>query len=556
MISMSFAKLCEENKKLIQRYIKFLYIMIMALKRFPIGVQDFAILREDKKYYVDKTDLIYNMVSSDRYYFLSRPRRFGKSLLVSTLQYYFEGRKDLFTGLAIEKLETEWKKYPVIRLDMSIVKYAGKNSLAESLNKILETQEKRFNIKTEPENHIWGVRLARIIETAHEQTGEPVVVLVDEYDAPMLDTFGMESFEDIRVQVRSLYSPLKALGGMLRFVFLTGISKFSQLSIFSELNNLKVITMNDQYASICGITKEELLTQMQPEIQALADKNALSYEGACDALTRQYDGYHFSKNSPDVFNPFSLINALSDKDLANYWFSTGTPTILTRLMRKYKVDPIPFDTGFEASQDMFDAPTETAKSPIPMLYQSGYLTIKSVKSGNRYILGFPNDEVRLGFLKALMPYYAMDDVVDNDSFLLRFVDALEEKDIEKALVQVRAFMSGIPYNAEHQDENHYKTVLFLIFKLCTPYVVRTEECSAAGRSDAVVETADAVYMFEFKLDKNGSAEDALKQIDDKGYLIPYTASLSKEGSPKKLFKIGVSFDAEKRTIGEWKIAEG
>ena len=529
--------------------------MIMALKRFPIGVQDFAQVRKNGYFYVDKTDIVYEMTHTSQFYFLSRPRRFGKSLLVSTLQYYFEGRKDLFTGLAIEKLETEWKKYPVIRLDMSIVKYAGKNSLAESLNKILETQEKRFNIKTEPENHIWGVRLARIIETAHEQTGEPVVVLVDEYDAPMLDTFGMESFEDIRVQVRSLYSPLKALGGMLRFVFLTGISKFSQLSIFSELNNLNVITMDDEYAAICGITKEELLAQMQPEIQALADKNDLSYEGACEALTRQYDGYHFCKNSPDIFNPFSLINALSKRELDNFWFSTGTPTILTRLMRKYKVDPIPFDTGFEASQDMFDAPTETAKSPIPMLYQSGYLTIKSVKSGNRYVLGFPNDEVRLGFLKALMPYYAMDDVVDNDSFLLRFVDALEEKDIEKALVQVRAFMSGIPYNAEHQDENHYKTVLFLIFKLCTPYVVRTEECSAAGRSDAVVETADAVYMFEFKLDKNGSAEDALKQIDDKGYLIPYTASLSKDGTPKKLFKIGVSFDAEKRTIGEWKIVE-
>ncbi|MCI6874219.1 AAA family ATPase, partial [Hallerella sp.] len=348
----------------------------------------------------------------------------------------------------------------------------------------------------------------------------------------------------------------KALGGILRFVFLTGISKFSQLSIFSELNNLKVITMNDDYAAICGITKEEVLTQMQPEIQALADKNGLTYDGACEALTRQYDGYHFSKNSPDVFNPFSLINSLSDGELANYWFATGTPTILTRLMRKYKVDPTPFDTGFEATQDMFDAPTETAKNPIPMLYQSGYLTIKSTKAGNRYLLGFPNDEVRLGFLKALMPYYAMDDVVDNDSFLLRFVDALEEKEIEKALAHIRAFMSGIPYNAERKDENHYKTVLFLIFKLCTPYVVRTEECSAAGRADAVVETADAVYMFEFKLDKNGTADDALKQIDEKGYLIPYSVTMAKDGSPKKLFKIGVSFDAEKRTIGEWKVVEG
>ena len=527
----------------------------MALKRFPIGVQDFARLRDDGKYYVDKTDLIYKMVHTDDYYFLSRPRRFGKSLLVSTLQYYFEGRKDLFTGLAMERLETVWKKFPVIRLDMSIVKYSGKDSLANSLNKILETQEKRFDVTPEPDNHTWGVRMARIIEAAHEQTGEQVVVLVDEYDAPMLDTFGMESFEDIRIQIRSLYSPLKALGGILRFVFLTGISKFSQLSIFSELNNLKVITMKDEYASICGITKDELLTQMQPEIQALADKNGLSYDEACEALKRQYDGYHFSKNSPDVFNPFSLINSLSDGELANYWFATGTPTILTKLMSMYKVDPQPFSTGFEATLDMFDAPTETAKNPIPMLYQSGYLTIKNF-DGFAYTIGFPNEEVRLGFLKALMPYYAMDDVVDNDMFTLRFTKALREGNLDDALVLIRAFLSGIPYNAERQDENHYKTVLFLIFKLCTPYVVHTEERSAAGRADAVVETADTVYVFEFKLDGNGTVADALRQIDSKGYLIPYSATLTKDGSPKKLLKIGVAFDAEKRTIGEWKVVEG
>ena len=532
----------------------FYYITGMALKRFPIGVQDFARIREDGMYYVDKTDLVYKLTHTDPYYFLSRPRQFGKSLLVSTLQYYFEGRKDLFAGLAMEKLETEWKKYPVIRLDMSIVKYSDKDSLANSLNKILEPQEKRFAVTPEPDNHTWGVRMSRIIEAAHEQTGSQVVVLVDEYDAPMLDTFGMESFEDIRVQVRSLYSPLKALGGILRFVLLTGISKFSQLSIFSELNNLNVITMDDEYAAICGITKEEVLTQMQPEIQALADKNGLTYDGACEALTRQYDGYHFSKNSPDVFNPFSLINALSKRELANFWFATGTPTILTRLMRKYKVDPTPFDTGLEATLDMFDAPTETAKNPIPMLYQSGYLTIKKF-DGFAYTIGFPNEEVRLGFLKALMPYYAMDDVVDNDMFMLRFTKALREGKIDDAMTHIRAFMSGIPCNAERKDENHYKTVLFLIFKLCTPYVVRTEECSAAGRADAVVETADAVYVFEFKLDSSATVDDALKQIDDKGYLIPYSVTMAKDGSPKKLFKIGVTFDLEKRTIGEWKVVE-
>ena len=532
-----------------------MYIVAMALKRFPIGVQDFAVIREDDKYYVDKTDLIYKLVKADRYFFLSRPRRFGKSLLVSTLQYYFEGRKDLFTGLAMEKLETEWKKYPVFKLSFAGNKFDTLESLQIALDNMMAAFEELLGIKNMAKFE-WGVRFGNILQAAYNATNTPPVVLVDEYDAPLLDSMENPELQlTLKNEMRKLFSPLKDLGGILRFVFLTGISKFSQLSIFSELNNLKVITMNDDYAAICGITKEEVLTQMQPEIQALADKNGLTYDGACEALQKQYDGYHFSKNSPDVFNPFSLINSLSDGELANYWFATGTPTILTRLMRKYKVDPTPFDTGFEATLDMFDAPTETAKNPIPMLYQSGYLTIKNF-DGFAYTIGFPNEEVRLGFLKALMPYYAMDDVVDNDMFMLRFTKALRKGKIDDAMTHIRAFMSGIPYNAERKDENHYKTVLFLIFKLCTPYVVRTEECSAAGRSDAVVETADAVYMFEFKLDKNGTADDALKQIDDKGYLIPYSVTMAKDGSPKKLFKIGVSFDAEKRTIGEWKVVEG
>ena len=541
----------------IARLAHFYYIKDMALKRFPIGVQDFARLREDGMYYVDKTDLVYKLTHTNPYYFLSRPRRFGKSLLVSTLQYYFEGRKDLFTGLAMEKLETEWKKYPVIRLDMSIVKYSGKDSLADSLNKILEQQEKRFNVTPEPDNHTWGVRMARIIESAHEQTGEQVVVLVDEYDAPMLDTFGMESFENIRVQVRSLYSPLKALGGILRFVFLTGISKFSQLSIFSELNNLNVITMDDDYAAICGITKEELLTQMQPEIQVLADKNNLTYEGACEALKRQYDGYHFSKNSPDIFNPFSLINALSKHELANYWFATGTPTILTKLVKKYKMDAEQFDKGFAVAPEVFDAPTETAQNPIPMLYQSGYLTIKEFHKGefSPYVLAFPNNEVAEGFTKCLLAYYTKQDTAYS-TVVSRVIQGMKDGNIDSVLQVIKAYMSGVPYDAESQNELHYKTIVYCVFSLATPYLTRCEEKSAAGRCDVVVETADCVYVFEFKLDKNGTVDDALQQIDSKGYLIPYSATLTAEVSPKKLYKIGVSFDTEKRTIGEWKIVEG
>ena len=407
------------------------------------------------------------------------------------------------------------------------------------------------------DNRAWSARLTNLIYAANEQTGEPVVVLVDEYDAPVLEAMGdTVLLEKIRTRMRDLYSPLKALGGILRFVFLTGISKFSQLSIFSELNNLNVITMDDEYAAICGITKEEVLTQMQPEIQALADKNGLSYDEACEALQRQYDGYHFSKNSPDIFNPFSLINALSKRELANYWFATGTPTILTRLVKKYRMEPEKFDENFQASLAMFDAPTETATDPIPMLYQSGYLTIKATGTGNRFYLGFPNNEVRLGFCESLMPYYATQSVSQNDTFVMDFSDALEANDIEQALALMKAFMSSIPYDAERQDENHYKTVFFLIFKLCTPYVVRTEERSAAGRCDAVVETADAVYVFEFKLDGTATVEDALRQIDGKGYLIPYTVTFDKNGSPKRLVKIGATFDTERRTIGDWKTVEG
>ncbi len=526
----------------------------MALKRFPTGVQDFAILREDGKYYVDKTDLIYKLVQSDRYYFLSRPRRFGKSLLISTLQYYFEGRKDLFAGLAMERLETEWKKYPVIRLDMSTVKKLDAEVFASNMNDIFEPYEKRYGIKNDKTNQAWGSRLSALIRAANEQTAEHVVVLIDEYDAPVLEAMhNAEQLEKVRNTMRDLYAPLKALGGILRFVFLTGISKFSQLSIFSELNNLKVITMLDDYAAICGITKEELLTQMQPEIQALADKQGMTYDEAVAGLQRQYDGYHFSENSPDIYNPFSLINSLSELKLANYWFATGTPTVLTKLVSKFKMDPETFNVGFPATLGMFDAPTETATNPIPMLYQSGYLTIKAVRTGNRYVLAFPNDEVRSGFCDGLMEFYATPDKVTNDTFLMRFADTLEAGDLDGALNQMRAFFSSVPYNAERQDENHYKTLFFLIFKLCTPYLVRTEECSAAGRADAVVETADAVYVFEFKLDANGTAEDALRQIDDKGYLVPYTVTKKADGSPKKLFKIGVAFDAEKRTIGEWKI---
>ncbi len=528
----------------------------MALKNFPIGVQDFAQIRNNGYVYVDKTDLVYKLTHTSQYYFLSRPRRFGKSLLISTLQCYFEGRKELFTGLAMERLETEWKKYPVIWLDLSTIKSTDQDKFAESMSLNLESYEREYCLD-KTTSQAWGARLRRIIEAANNQTKSQVVVLVDEYDAPVLEAMDDASaLERIRLQMRDLYAPLKALGGILRFVFLTGISKFSQLSIFSELNNLNVITMDDEYAAICGITKEELLSQMQPEIQALADKQEMTYDEAVAGLQRQYDGYHFSKNSPDIYNPFSLINSLSKLELENYWFASGTPTVLTKAMARYSLSPEEYDRGFTVQQDAFDTPTETADTPIPILYQSGYLTIKGFDKGavRPFRLQFPNDEVRDGMLKLLAYSYSSKNNQDTSEFLDNFVTAMKACDIETALTEMRAFMASIPYDAEKQNEHHYRTIFYLIFRIATPYLVRCEERTAAGRADAVVETADAVYVFEFKLGANGTAEDALKQIDDKGYLVPYTVTKTADGSPKKLFKIGVAFDAEKRTLGEWKIA--
>lgn len=517
-------------------------------------MQDFAQIRKNGYYYVDKTDIVYTMTHTYRVYFLSRPRRFGKSLLVSTLQCYFEGRRDLFTGLAMESLETEWKQHPVFLMSFAINKYNSLESLQITLNSKLSEWEEDYQIQN-TDHYEWGPRFSKILRTAYQKTGTEPVVLVDEYDAPLLDSMDDPELQaTLKMEMRKFFSPLKDLGGILRFVFLTGISKFSQLSIFSELNNLKVITMNDDYAAICGITAEELFSQMKPEIQALADKKKMSYDAACSALRQKYDGYHFSENSPDIYNPFSLINSLADGELTNYWFATGTPTILTKLIKKYGMNPVDFDRGFSATRSMFDTPTETAASPIPLLYQSGYLTIKKAMSGERFMLGYPNEEVRDGFANSLMPYYATNDVVKNETFLMQFSDALEVFDIDQALTLMRAFFSSVPYNAEKQDENHYKTLFYLIARLCTPFVVRTEESSAAGRADMLIETSEAVYVFEFKLD--GSVDEALEQIDGKGYLIPFGASKNKDGNAKKLYKIGVSFDSEKRTLGEWKYIDG
>ncbi len=515
----------------------------MSKRMFPIGMQTFSDIRARGAIYIDKSALIYKLVTEGKVYFLSRPRRFGKSLLISTLEAYFKGQKELFSGLAIEKLENEWIKYPVFRFDFSYKKSATPEGLSNLMDNLLSEYEARYTVPKAPVND-YALRLKNLITTAHEQTGQQVVILIDEYDAPLLDTMAdAATFKTLRTMMRDFYSPLKAADAHLKFIFLSGITKFSQLSIFSELNNLKNISMKDEYAALCGITKEELKTALQPEVAEMAAKLQISSEETYELLKNMYDGYHFSKNSPDIFNPFSLLNALQDKDLNHYWYSTGTPTHLTEMVSKYTLRPEDLE-GFLAGEMDFNVPFEGAETPIPALYQSGYLTIKKF-DGYDYILGFPNEEVRVSFLKGLMPYYTKKTASENNSVIQRSLRFLRNHDIDSALTLLRSFFSSIPYNAERQDEAHYKTIFYLIFTLASEYSVRTEECTAAGRSDALIETEDTIYLFEFKL--SGTAEEALKQIDDKGYAIKYAAG------EKKVVKIGVNFDKEKRTIERWVI---
>ena len=518
----------------------------MTARRIFTGTSHFPTLRENGAIYVDKTALIYRMVNADTAFFLSRPRRFGKSLLVTTLEAYFQGHRALFEGLALEKQETKWVRHPVLRFDMSGIRPEGPEDLGQLLHSLLAEYEESYDIRPDADK-LPGIRLKELIRRVRKKQEQKVVILVDEYDAPLLDTvMDKPSFERLRLLLRSFYSPLKESGEHLRFVFLTGITKFSQLSIFSELNNLNSISMDEEYACICGLTEEEIRSQLRPEVESLAEKHGLAFDQAMSMLKEKYDGYHFTANSPDIYNPFSLLKCLQKRQLDNYWFTSGTPTHLTEVLSRYTLHPEELE-GFYASAGTFDAPTETASSPIPVLYQSGYLTIKGYEGGE-YLLGFPNEEVRLGFLKGLMPYYCGGNPDDNTAFVGRLTRAMRQQDIEQAMRLLRGFFSSVPYDAEKQDEAHYKTMFYLIFRLAAAFDVRTEERSAAGRCDAVVETKDSVFVFEFKL--KGTAQEALAQIDERGYMIPY------EASGKRVFKIGASFDEDLKTLKEWLVATG
>ena len=512
-------------------------------RRYPIGIQNFEDLRNNNCVYIDKTELIYKLTHSDKVYFLSRPRRFGKSLLVSTLEAYFQGKKHLFEGLAMERLETEWTEYPVLHMDFSRRKYTDEDKLNELLNIQISHWEQLYG-SDEKECSFSG-RFEGVIRRAYEKTGKQVVVLVDEYDSPLLDTNSNPDLQKkLRNVVRDFFSPLKSSGQYLRFLLLTGISKFSQLSIFSELNNLQNISMRDEYSALCGITEKELLTDLKWGVQQMADANKETYEEACAHLKKQYDGYHFSKSCEDIYNPFSLFNALNAKDYKNYWFSTGTPTFLIELLQNVQFDVRMMD-GMTAMDDQFDAPTEVITDPIPVLYQSGYLTIKSFDPMFKiYTLAYPNSEVRYAFTEALLPRYVHRFPRENTFYIVSFLQDLMKGDIESCLERTRSFFASIPHDLENKTEKHYQTIFYLLFRLMGQYV-DVEVKSAIGRADVVLKLSDAIYVFEFKYD--GTPDEALAQIESKNYAIPYQAD------GRQIVKIGVNFDSATRTIGEWKI---
>ena len=514
-------------------------------RRYPIGIQSFERLRNDNCVYIDKTELIYRLVNTHTTYFLSRPRRFGKSLLVSTLEAYFSGKKDLFKGLMMEQLEKDWTVYPVLHIDFSISKYMNAGMLRSAINNRLVEWERIYGCDTSEDT--FSLRLKGIIKRAYEQSGRQVVLLVDEYDSPMLDSNNNEELQaEIRGIMRDFFSPLKAQGEYLRFLFLTGISKFSQMSIFSELNNLQNISMQDAYSAICGITENELRTQLEEDIRRMAEANGETYDEACIHLKQQYDGYHFSENSEDIYNPFSLFNAFAQKKYANFWFSTGTPTFLINILQQSNFDIRELD-GTTATAEQFDAPTSVITDPLPVLYQSGYLTIKGYDSEFQlYTLAYPNKEVRKGFIESLMPAYVHLPARENTFYVVSFIKDLRAGKLVECLERIRAFFASIPNDLENKQEKHYQTIFYLLFRLMGQYV-DVEVKSAIGRADVVVKLHDAIYVFEFKVD--GTPEEALEQINSKGYAIPY------QPDHRSVVKIGVNFDSTTRTIGDWVIAE-
>ncbi len=522
--------------------------MAEVVNKYPVGIQTFEKIREGHYLYVDKTKYIVDFRKKQMsYVFLSRPRRFGKSLFVSTLQAYFEGRKELFEGLAIADYEKEWVKHPVLHFDMSGGKHMEKEELERYLSDLLDEQEAVFGYKSEKVDA--NIRLKDLVKCAYEQTGQKVVVLIDEYDAPLLDVVHEETqLPVLRNVMRNFYSPLKKLDPCLEFTFLTGITKFSQLSIFSELNNIKNISMDEPYAGICGITEDELLTQMSTDIDLLADKLKLSRENTVQELKNHYDGYHFTWPSPDVFNPFSLLNCFADGKLDDYWFGSGTPTYLLNMMRKYDFLPTDLGENVWAGASDFDAATETMTTIMPLLYQSGYMTIKDYDEDSRlYELAIPNNEIRVGLFGSLLPHYLDRNSAKGNTAIARMSVLIRQNKMEEGLQLLADFLETVPYCDNTHYEGHWQQTLYIMFALLTHYRILVEPHTAKGRIDLTLETATTIYVMELKFNK--SAEEALAQIEAKHYADAFKMK------NKPVVKVGLNF-ALKDGVNtlEWKIA--
>ena len=518
-----------------------------ALKLYPVGIQTFSELITKNLLYVDKTEYVYRMThSGGKYFFLNRPRRFGKSLLISTFHSYFAGKKDLFKGLAIEKLETEWTEYPVLHFSMAGGKHMEKDQLERYLDRRLAEHEAEWKIVTPSKDA--NDRLTALIKTAYEKTGKQVVVLIDEYDAPLLDVMHEEEkLPVLRNVMRNFYSPLKDCDPYLRFVFLTGITKFSQMSIFSELNNIANISMDDDYAGICGITYDELTTQMSADVDALGEKLGLNREQMLAKLREYYDGYHFAAKSPDVFNPFSLLNAMARVQLDYYWFSSGTPTYLIEMLQKFHVMPSEIGGG-DADKSEFDAPTERMTSIMPLLYQSGYITIKAYDpETDLYTLDLPNKEIRVGLYRCLLPNYIGSNTVKGTTTIAKMSALIRRNDMDGALGMLQAYLATVPYCDNAYSEGHFQQMMYVIFSILDNYV-DVEVRTPRGRVDMVLRTATHLYLFELKLNKD--AATAMRQIDLKEY--PKRFLLS--GLP--IVKVGINFDVEQRNITDWTVSEG
>lgn len=516
--------------------------MAVAFRKYPIGVYNFDRIISENYLYVDKTHLVYDIAKRYPYVFLSRPRRFGKSLLVDTLKCYFEARKELFEGLNLASMETEWIKYPVLRFDMSKAKYHDVHKVESSVSVQIEAYESIYG-KNDTEKSL-GDRLSGLIKRAHAATGHNVVLLIDEYDSPMLEVFHeKDTFTEVRRLLMNFYGPIKSADEHLRFGFMTGITKFSQMGIFSGINNLKDISMLDAYSDICGISKEELLTRCISDIEDMAEHSECAYEDMVQRLTDNYDGYHFSKNAKDVFNPFSLINAFNDKELRQYWFESGTPTFLFETVKHFNTRIAELD-GQKVRESDFSISPEYADTAVPILYQAGYLTIKGFDPDfKKFTLGFPNNEVRFGFLNSFLPVITGTTSTTNSDILERVTIAFREGDVEAAMTCIKSFIASMPYHYDNTKEADFQTIMYVILALVGMYV-KVEVSSSMGRADAIVETSDYVYIIEYKLDQ--SADAALQQIEEKHYADPYLSD------SRKVIKVGVNFSSELRGLESWK----